>query len=140
MNLVDEQHVVLFEVVDDCGQVGSALDRRAGGDVNVDAELARNDMRERSLAEAGRPREQHVIEHFAASTRGGDRHAENFLVALLADEFVERARRQRFLSGWRGAVDVRLRLTFRQAAPPVIYELWLPDFPPRRRPPRSPCQ
>src|SRR5271154_6759748 len=130
MNLVDEQHVVLFEVVDDRGQVGGALDRRARSDVNVDAELARDDMRERGLAEAGGPREQHVIEHFAASARGGNRHAENFLVALLADEFVERAvvvvndsRRQRFLGGWRSAVGVLLKLTFRQAAPPVTCEL-----------------
>jgi len=29
MNLVDEQHVVLFEIVHDCGEVGSALDRRS---------------------------------------------------------------------------------------------------------------
>ena len=37
MNLVDEQHVALFEVVDDRGKIGGALDRGAGGDVDVDA-------------------------------------------------------------------------------------------------------
>ena len=95
MNLVDEEHVVLFEVVDDCGEVGGALDGGTGSHVDVDAELARDDVCERGLAEAGRSREQHVVEHFGASAGGVDRHAENFLVALLADELVERARPQR---------------------------------------------
>ena len=95
MNFVDEQHVVLFEMVHDCGEVGGALDRGTRGDVEVDAELARDDVCERGLAESGWSREQHVIEHFGAPAGGIDRHAENFLVALLADEFVELARTQR---------------------------------------------
>ena len=95
MNLVDKEHVVRFEVVHDCGQVGGALDSGTRGDVDVDAELARDDVRERGLAEAGRSGEEHVIEHLGASAGGFDRHAENFLGALLTDEFVKRARAQR---------------------------------------------
>ena len=139
MDLVDEQHVVLFEVVHDRGEVGGALDRRTRSHVDVDAELARDDVRERGLAEAGRSREQHVIEHFGASASGLDRHAENFLGALLADELVERARAQREIDpaivlvadargkprfrGGRRRAGIFARLTFRQAAPPMTCEL-----------------
>ena len=139
MNLVDEEHVVLFEVVDDRGKIGGALDRGTGGDVEVDAELARDDVRERSLAEPGRSREQDVVEHFGASAGGVDRHAENLLVAGLADEFVEFARSQReidsafvFMADARGDPAIRRRrrhpgirvaLTFQPAAPPTICEL-----------------
>src|SRR5579862_7686263 len=95
MNLVDEEHVVLFEVVHDCREVGSSLDRRSRSDVDVDAELARNDMRKRRLAEARGPCEQNVIEHLSASARRIDRHAKNFLGALLADELRDSAWTQR---------------------------------------------
>ena len=139
MNLVDEEHVVFFEVVDDGGEIGGALDRGTGGDVEVDAELARDDVRERSLAEPGRSREQDVVEHFGASASGVDRHAENFLVAGLADEFVEFARAQReidsafvLMADARGDSSIgrrrrhpgiRVALTFQPAAPPTTCEL-----------------
>ena len=139
MNLVDEQHVVLFEIVDDRREIGGALDRGTRGHVDIDAELARDDVRERGLAEARRSREQHVIEHFGASARGLDRHAEDFLGALLADELGERARPQREVDAAVVLVadarsessfrDGRRRtgifdgLTFRQAAPPTTCEL-----------------
>ncbi len=95
MDLVDEEHVALFEVGDDRGQVAGAFDRGARGDADVDAELARDDVRERGLAESGRPRQQHVVEHFGASARRLDRHPENFFGALLSDEFAKLARAQR---------------------------------------------
>jgi hypothetical protein len=77
---------VLFEIVDDRGEIGGALDRRTRGHVDVDAELACDDVCERGLAEAGRSREQHMVEHLGASAGGIDRHAEYFLGALLSYE------------------------------------------------------
>ena len=111
--------------------------------MDIDAELARDDVCERGLAQAGRSREQHMVEHFGASAGGIDRHAEYFLGALLADELGYRARPQceidpaivlvanarsksPFRDGrWRtGIFD---GLTFRQAAPPTTCELLFRD-------------
>ena len=57
--------------------------------------LARHDVRERRLAEARRPREQHVVDRLAALLRGRQRDRELLAHDLLADELVELARPQR---------------------------------------------
>ena len=54
MDLVDEEHVAAFEVGDDRGEIAGALDRGTRGGAEIDAQLARDDMRERGLAEPGR--------------------------------------------------------------------------------------
>src|ERR1700687_5592289 len=95
MDLVDEQHVPLVEIVYDGGKITSAFDRRPRGHAQVDAELARDDMRQRGLAEAGRSGEQDVIERLAALARGLDRHRENLPDALLPDEFRQGGRAAR---------------------------------------------
>ena len=59
------------------------------------AEFARDQVRQRRLAEAGRPGEQHVLERFAAPLRGVDRDAQVLDDLLLADVVFERARAQR---------------------------------------------
>src|SRR5260370_23471827 len=92
---VDEEHVALFEVIDDCGEVAGAFDGGAGRPAQIDAEFARDDMGERGFAEARRPREENVVEDLAAHARRLDRHAEDFFDALLADELGNRARAQR---------------------------------------------
>src|SRR5882672_4692365 len=63
--------------------------------MHIYPELARDNMRKRGLAESGRSREQHVVEHFRTSARRGYRHPENFLGPFLPNEFRERARPQR---------------------------------------------
>ena len=143
MNLVDEEHVALFEVADDRGEVAGALDRRPRGRAHVDPELARDDMGERGLAQSRRPREQHVVEDLAALARRLDRHAEDFLSALLADELAERARAQREIEAdpprlWPAAASAAsasataspllvevLFLSFHRATPRAIRGLWL---------------
>ena len=66
VDLVDEQHVALLEIGEQRREVAGLGDDRAGGGAEVDAELARDDLRERGLAEAGRADEQHVVERLLA--------------------------------------------------------------------------
>ena len=66
MDLVDEQNVARLEIGQERGEIAGALDDRAGGGAELDAQLARDDLRQRRLAETGRAREQHVIERLAA--------------------------------------------------------------------------
>ncbi len=66
MDLVDEQDVARLEIGELRGEIAGLGDHRAGGRAEIDAELARHDLGERRLAEAGRPDEQHVVERLAA--------------------------------------------------------------------------
>ncbi len=52
VDLVDEQHVARLQVGEDRGEVAGALDHRPGGGAEADAEFARDDLRQRGLAEA----------------------------------------------------------------------------------------
>ena len=58
-------------------------------------ELARDDVRQRGLAEAGRAGQQHVVERLAAAARRLDEEGELVLELLLADEVLEPLRPQR---------------------------------------------
>ena len=95
MDLVDEQHVAVFEIGEQRGKVAGLGDDRARGRAEVDAELARHDLRQRRLAEAGRPDEQHMVERLAAPLGRLDEHFEIGAHRRLPDEFVERLRPQR---------------------------------------------
>ena len=66
VDLVDEQHVARLEVGQQRGEIARALEHRARGLAQVDAHLARDDVRERGLAQARRAEQQHVVERFAA--------------------------------------------------------------------------
>ena len=72
VDLVDEEHVARLEVGEDRRQVAGALDDRPRGGADADAHLSGDDVRERRLAEARRPVEEHVVEHVAAAPRRGD--------------------------------------------------------------------
>src|SRR5688572_21253406 len=72
VNLVDEQDLVFLEVGQHAGKVPRLLDRRAGRGGHRHAHLVRNHERERRLAEAWRPVQQHMIERFAALAGGRD--------------------------------------------------------------------
>ena len=65
VDLVDEQHVARLQVGEQRGEIAGALDHRPGGGAEADAQLARDDLRQRRLAEAGRAVEQHVVERLA---------------------------------------------------------------------------
>ena len=70
VDLVDEQHVARLEVREQRREIARPLEHRTRGLVQGHAELVRDDVRERGLAEAGRPEEQRVVERLAAAARG----------------------------------------------------------------------
>ena len=92
MNLVDEQHVVLFETRELRREIAGPLEHGAGRLVQIDAELVRDDVRERRLAEPRRAEQQRVIERLAPLARGRDEDLELRLDARLADVLAEPAR------------------------------------------------
>ena len=65
--------------------------------MEIDAELARDDLRQRRLAKARRPDEQHVIERLAARFGGLDEDAEILARRFLAGEIGEKLRAYRRL-------------------------------------------
>ena len=95
MNFVDEQNVALFEVGEQRREIAGLGDHRAGGRAEIDAELARDDLRERGLAQARRPDEQDVIERLFAPARRLDEHREIGARLRLPDELGEPLRAQR---------------------------------------------
>ena len=95
MDLVDEEHVALFEVGEQRREIAGLGDHRARRGAEIDAELARHDLRQRRLAEPRRADEQHVIERLAPSPRRLDEHPEILARLLLADELGKPLRTQR---------------------------------------------
>jgi hypothetical protein len=95
MNLVDEEHVARLEIGEQRGEIAGALDHRPGGQAVADSHLAGDDLRQGRLAEAGRPREQHVVERLATRPRRGDEDAQILADLTLADEVIEAERAQR---------------------------------------------
>ena len=95
MDFVDEQHVARLEIGELGGEVAGLGDDRPGGRAEIDAEFARDDLRQRRLAEAGRPDEQHMVERLAARLGRFDEHFEVLARRLLAGEIGEHLRAQR---------------------------------------------
>jgi hypothetical protein len=91
VDLVDEEHLPGLEVGEDRREIAGLLEHRTGRRSHGDAELVRDHVRERRLAEAGRAVQQHVIERLAALPRGSDRHVEVLANVVLPDVLVERA-------------------------------------------------
>ena len=85
VDLVDEEHVPLVQVGQDRREVAAPLDRRAAGQLDLHAQLVRDDVGERRLAEAGRAVQQDVVERLPAHLGGGDKDGEVFLHLLLPD-------------------------------------------------------
>ena len=95
MDLVDEEHVALFEIGQERGEIAGLGDHRTRRGAKADTELLGHDLRQRGLAEAGRTDEQHVIQRLAALARRLDEDREILARLLLADEVGQRLRTQR---------------------------------------------
>ena len=95
VDLVDEQHVARLQVGQQCREVAGPLDHRPRGRAEADPELARDDLRQRRLAEPGRAEKQHMVERLAPAFRGLDEHPQIVAQLPLADELVERQRPDR---------------------------------------------
>ena len=74
VDLVDEENIALLQIGKQRREIAGLGDDRSRGGAEVDAELARDDLRQRGLAEAGRPHEQHMIERLVARPRCVDEH------------------------------------------------------------------
>src|ERR1700722_2132442 len=90
MDLVDEKHITLFEIGQKRGEFASLGDHRARSGTKADAEFARDDLRQRGLAETRRADEQHVVKRLAALARGFDKNREVLARLRLADDFGQR--------------------------------------------------
>ncbi len=95
VDLVDEEDVAVLEVGEQRGEVAGLGDDGPGGRAKADAQLVRDDLRQRRLAEAGRPGKQHVVERLAARAGRLDEHLEVGARLLLADELAQELRPQR---------------------------------------------
>jgi hypothetical protein len=95
VNLVDEQHVARLEIGQQRREVARALEHRPRGLAQVHLQLVGDDVRERGLAEARRPEDQHVIERLAAIARRLDEDIHLRLDVGLADVVGERLRAHR---------------------------------------------
>ena len=95
MDFVDEQHVALFEIGQERGEIAGLGDHRPGGGAETDAEFARHDLRQRGLAEAGGAYEQHMVERLVTLARGLDEDRQVGARLRLADEFGQQLRAQR---------------------------------------------
>src|SRR5687768_840594 len=85
MNLVDEQHIARLQIGEQGGQIAGPLEHGTRGLPQVHAELARQDVRERRLAETRRSEDERMIERFAALHRGLHVDLELRLDLLLAN-------------------------------------------------------
>src|ERR1700687_4222695 len=98
MDFVDEQHVALFEIGEKCGEIAGLGDHGPGSGAKADAEFARDDLRQRGLAEAGGTDEQHVVERLAPLARGLDEDREVGARLRLANELGQQLRTQRSIA------------------------------------------
>ena len=95
VDLVDEEHVALFEIGELRREIAGLGDHRPRGRAEIDPELAGDDLGERRLAEAGRPDEEHVVERVLAGLRRADEDLQVRPRLLLADELGQHLRPQR---------------------------------------------
>src|SRR3979490_2896840 len=95
MNFVDEQHIALFEIGEKRREIAGLCNHGPRSGAEADAKLARDDLRQRGLAETGRPHEQHMVQRLVTFARGLDEDRKVRPRLLLADEFRQQLRAQR---------------------------------------------
>ena len=95
MNLVDEQHIIGLEIRQDRRQVARLRNHRPGRRPEPHAHLPRQDLRQRCLAEAGRPEQQHMVQRLLPPPRRLDIDFQIRLRLALADIILKRLRTER---------------------------------------------
>ena len=94
VNLVDEQHVARFKIGQDRRQIARLGQYRPRRHPKPDAKLARHDLRQRGLAQAGRAVKQGVIHRLAPHPGAVDEDAQVRPRLGLADEVFQHLRAQ----------------------------------------------
>ncbi len=90
MNFVDEQHIVLLQVRENCRQVTFDLNHRTRSLFQADAQLIGDHRRQRRLSQPRRAVKKHMVHGLAARTRGRDSNRQVVLHLLLPDVFLEK--------------------------------------------------
>ena len=106
VDFVDEQNIALLEIGQKRRKVAGLGDHRAGGGAEIDAEFARDDLRQRGLAQSRRADKQHMVERFLAPACRLDEDRQIFSRLLLTDKFGKLLRTQR---GFRGVFVAAFR-------------------------------
>ena len=99
VHFVDEQHLPVAQVGEDCRQVALDLQRRAGGLLECDAKFVGDNVGQRRLAQTRRPIQQHVVQRFAARLRGLDGDFKIVFDLGLPDKLAQALRPQLQLEG-----------------------------------------
>ena len=94
VDLVDKEHVVLFERGEYAGEVARFVEHRAAGDLESHAEFVGDDIAEGGLSQSGRTVEQGVVERLATVFGSLDKHFQVFHHLALPTEIVEFQRSQ----------------------------------------------
>ena len=95
MNLIDEEHIALFEVGKDRRKIACALDSRPAGDLDIRTHLMRDHARKGGFTQARRSREQNVIDRIATLACSLDKNEQAIFDLLLTDVVVELTRTKR---------------------------------------------
>lgn len=95
MNLVDEQYIVGLEIGQQCRQILGLFQHRAAGLAQVHAQLGRDDVGQRGLAQTGRAEQQHMIERLAAFLGSADKDFKLLAGLGLAHILIKQFRAQR---------------------------------------------
>ena len=82
-------------LVSSAAEIARALQHRAGRLAQIDAELVRDDVRQRGLAQPRRSEQQYVVQRFVAFFRRRDEDRQLFADFLLPDVLRQAARPQR---------------------------------------------
>ena len=110
MNLVDEEHVVLFKIREDRSKVARSLEHGARGLPEIHAHFGGDDVGERRFAETGRSEKKEMIERLPAAAGGFDEDLKLLAHGALADVVGELRRTERpvdvlFVGACAGAFD-----------------------------------
>jgi hypothetical protein len=92
VDFIDKQDIVAFQVSQDSCEVAGAFDCRAGGGLDIDANLSCDNVRKAGLPKAGRAVKKGMVEWLTALTGGGDRNNQVFPDLVLTDEIGQRMR------------------------------------------------
>ncbi len=95
MDLIDEEDVSRGQVEKDRAERALVVDRGPGADLDRDAELVGDDVRERCLAETRRAAQQHVLDGLVPATRRLEKDAEVLPHLLLTHVLAEEPGAQR---------------------------------------------